>query len=174
MNRIAERFHGQGSLLKAGQIEEVRDRAQTDDQVIVWNLVVVMIEPVRDGHELPVEIDRFNLPGKKIDSLEELSYRIHNVREIEIAGGDFVQQRSKQKEVVPVHQRDFDTGIARQGVIQMNGGVQSGKAAAENENPSFLLLSHKSPPVNARYSSATSQKTLIEPFGFVSLLKSSV
>ena len=56
---------------------------------------MMVIETVRDGHELPLEIDRFHFPGEEIDSLQEFSDGIDDIREIEIAGRDFVQHRRK-------------------------------------------------------------------------------
>ena len=99
---------------------------------------MMVVEAVRDGHDLPVEIDRFYFPGEKIDPLQELSDRIDDIGEIEITGGDFVQHRRKQKEVVAIYQRDLDIGIAGQRVLEVNRRMESGETAAENQNPSFV------------------------------------
>jgi hypothetical protein len=141
--------------------------------VIVWEVVVMMIKSVRHGDELAFEINGFNFAREKADPSQELSHGIHDIREIEVAGGNLVQHGSEQKEIVPVHQRDLDIGIAGQGVIEVNSRVQPGKATAENQDSSFLCSATEFLS-SATYSSATSQKTLIEPFGFVSLLNSSV
>jgi hypothetical protein len=82
-------------------------------------------------------------PAKKIDPLQELSDRIDNIREIEITSRDFVQHRRKQKEVVAVHERDLDVGIACQRIVEVHHRMQPGKTATENQNPSFRLQSHK-------------------------------
>src|SRR5215469_2894321 len=119
--------------------------------MIVGNIVMMVIETVRDGHELPLEIDRFHFSGEEIDSLQEFSDGIDDIREIEIASRDFVQHRRKQKEVVAVHERDLYFGIACQRIVQVNRRMQPGKTAAENQNPSFLLRSHKiSPSMSCR------------------------
>src|SRR5438105_15292497 len=102
MNGISERFHGQRSLFKAGQIKEVGDRTQANHHVIVWKLVMMMIKSVRNRHQLPLKIDALNFAGKKVNPLQELSYRIHDVLEIKIAGRYFVQHRSEQKEIVTI------------------------------------------------------------------------
>src|SRR5215813_6865562 len=100
---------------------------------------MVVVEAVRDGHNLPLEIYRFHLSREKVDPFQELSHRIDDIREIEIAGGDFVKHGSKQKKVVAINQRDLDVGIAGQRIVQMNRRMLPGKTAAENENPSFLM-----------------------------------
>lgn len=139
---VAQRFHRKCALLKPGEIEEIGDRAQANDEVIVRQLVVMMIESVRDAYQLRSQIYGFNLSRKKTDAPEELSHGIHNIRQVQIAGRHFVQHRGEQEEVVPVHQSDLTTRITGQSVVQMNGGVKPGKAAAQNDDASFLLRRH--------------------------------
>jgi len=142
MDRISQGLHRQRPLFESGKIEEVRNRSKPDNKVIVWKLVMVMIKSVRHGHKLAFQIDGFNVSREKADPPQKLSHGIHDVGEIEIAGGNFVQHRSEQKEIIPVHQRDLDIGIAGQSVIQVDGRVQPGEAAAKNDDPSFLWFSH--------------------------------
>src|ERR1700739_4900967 len=98
---------------------------------------------MRDAHDLSFKIDRFHFTGEEIDSLQELPDGTDDIGEIEIAGGDFVQHRCKQKEVVAICQRDFDIGIARERVIEVHCRMQPGKTAAKNYNPSSLLRRYK-------------------------------
>src|SRR5437588_10954867 len=63
---IPQRLHRQRSLFKPWEIEEIGNRPQADDQVIIGKLVMVMVEAVRYGHELAFQIDGFNLPAKKL------------------------------------------------------------------------------------------------------------
>src|SRR5215469_11802527 len=114
--------------------------------MIIRDIVMMVVEAVRDGHDLPLKIDRFHFAGKEIDPLQKFSDGIDDIGEIEIAGGDFVQHRGKQKEVVTIYQRDFDIGIAGERVIEVHRRMQSGKTTAENQNPSFLLQSHNISP----------------------------
>src|SRR5215469_7203931 len=99
---------------------------------------MMVVETVRYGHDLPFKIDRFDFSSEEIDSLQELSHGIDDIREIEITGCDLVQHRRKQKKVVAVHERDLYLGIACQRVIEVNRRLQPGETAAENQNPSFL------------------------------------
>src|ERR1700739_1115948 len=97
---------------------------------------------MRDGHKLPLEIDRFHFSREEVDPLQEFSNGIDDICKIKIAGRDFMQHGGKQKEVVAVDQRNLDVGIAGQGIVEVNRRMQPGKATAENENPSFLLRYH--------------------------------
>ena len=99
---IPQRLHRQRSLFKPWEIEEIGNRPQADDQVIIGKLVMVMVEAVRYGHELAFQIDGFNLSCKKTDPLQELPHGVHDVREIEITGSNLMQHGSEQKEIVPV------------------------------------------------------------------------
>src|SRR5215469_12197121 len=102
--------------------------------MIVGNIVMMVVETVRNGHDLPFKIDRFHFSREEIDSLEAFSDGIDDICEIEITGCDLVQHRRKQKEVVAVHERDLYLGIARKRIVQVNRGMQPGKAAAQNQN----------------------------------------
>ena len=106
--------------------------------MIVGNIVVMVVETMRDGHDLPFEIDRFHFSREEIDSLQEFSDGIDDICEIEITGCDLMQHRRKQKEVVAIYQRDLDIGIAGQRVLKVNRRMESGETAAENQNPSFV------------------------------------
>jgi hypothetical protein len=59
-----------------------------------------------------------------------LAHGTHDVREIQIAGRDFVQHWSKQKEVVAIDERDFGIWIMSQSIVQVHRRVQSGETAA--------------------------------------------
>jgi len=80
---------------------------------------MMMIKSMRNRHQLPLQIDRLDLPGKETDSLKQLAHGVHDIAQIEIAGGDLVQHRSEEKKVVAVHQRYLDIGIAGQCVVEV-------------------------------------------------------
>ena len=81
---------------------------------------MMMVETMRDGHDLPFKIDRFHFSRKEIDSLQEFSDGIDDIREIEITGCDLMQHGRKQKEVVAVHESDLCVRITCQRVIEVN------------------------------------------------------
>jgi hypothetical protein len=111
---------------------------------------MMMTESVRNRYQLPLQIDEFNFAGKKVSPLQELSDRIHDIREIKIAGRYFVQHRSEQKEIVAIDQRDLDVGIAGQSVVEVDRCMQPREAATEYQDSSFLLFTHKDSPPKHR------------------------
>src|SRR5215472_272617 len=106
--------------------------------MIVEHIVMMVVETVRDSHDLPFKINRFHFPREEIDSLQQFSDGIDDICEIKITGCDLVQHRREQKEVVAVHKRDLHLGIACQCVIEVNRRMEPGETAAKNQNPSFL------------------------------------
>jgi len=144
MNGIVQRFHGNGALLQSRKIEEVGDRAETEHEMIEFQLVIVTLpfETVRHDDELSIEVDRFDVAIEKANALEHLAHRIHDVRDVEIARGHFVQHGREQKEILFIHERHFDVRIAGQGLIEMQRSIESAKAAAENDDLGSLVVSH--------------------------------
>ena len=82
-----------------------------------------MIESVRHSHQLLLEVNRLNFSREKADTFQKLSYGVHDVGQVKIAGCYLVKHGGEQEEVVAVHQRDFNIGIAGEGVIQVDSGV---------------------------------------------------
>jgi hypothetical protein len=78
---------------------------------------MVVIESVRNLHQPALQIDSLYLAGKKTGVLQQLSNRVHNVRKIEVAGGNLVQHGSEQEEVVPVDEGNLDVRAARERAI---------------------------------------------------------
>ena len=81
---------------------------------------MMVVETVRNGRDLPFEIDRFHLSREEIDSLQEFSDGIDDISEIEITGCDLMQHGRKQKKVVAVHESDLCLRITCQRVIEVN------------------------------------------------------
>jgi len=79
----------------AGQVEKVGDRAERQDQVIIFQFVRVMIESVRDGHAPSIDVDLVQIAAKEIDVTDHLADRINDVGQVKVAGGDFMQHGSE-------------------------------------------------------------------------------
>src|SRR2546422_10807758 len=105
--------------------------------MIVRELVLVIFLAVRDQNLLSLEVDLFYGSVEETHAAEQLPDRIDDVRRIEIAGGDFVQHRREEKKVVTVHQGHLDLRIACQAFFDLEGGVKSAEAAAQDQNPLF-------------------------------------
>src|SRR5207249_1870054 len=88
---VPQRFHGQRILFEARQIVIVRDVAQTDHQVVVLQLVVMMVGAMRYFDRLRFESDPLHVALKELNTLEELADWIDDMRQVQVAGGDFVK-----------------------------------------------------------------------------------
>ena len=134
----------------------------SDDQIVVIDYVVVLVKPVRDLY-LPVgQINGLHVARIEIDPSQQLAYRVHDVAEVKIAGGHFVQHRREKEKILAVDQRYLNIGIAGDGALQADCGIQAAKAPAQDEN--FLALAHDN--------SAISQNTLMAPLPEASCSKS--
>ena len=65
----------------------------------VVGMVVVVVVTVGYDHTLVWQIDPIDLTDEDFDTAEQLAQRIDNVRDLQIAGSDFVQQRREQEKV---------------------------------------------------------------------------
>ena len=63
------------------------------------------------------------------------SNRTHDVSDVEVAGGDLVKHRGKQKEIVAAHERDLDIWIRSEFPLQVNRGVDPTEPSAKHKNP---------------------------------------
>jgi hypothetical protein len=131
---VAKRFHGQSALVEPWQLIKVRNRAQSNDQLIVAARVLVMIESVRDDHFFPGKIDRFNFAFEEICSLEHLPKGVHDRGKVQIACRNFVQHGREEEEVLAVHQGDFHAGIPGHGLLEFHRRIQTGEAAAQDQD----------------------------------------
>jgi hypothetical protein len=60
----------------------------------------------------------FSIAGKQLPLPQQLPHGINNRGQLQIAGGDFVQHRGKNKEVIPVHKRDINVRFLAQSPFQ--------------------------------------------------------
>src|ERR1043166_3624308 len=93
-----------------------------------------MIKAVGHGHELLVEIDGLDVTRKEIDLAQEFSYWVNDLSEVEVAGGDFVQHRRKEKEVVAIDNRDVDIRRVGERLFEVKRRVHTAETAAEDQN----------------------------------------
>ena len=169
-NGVSKRLHRQGVFFKAGKVVVVRDIAQADDQVIEFQLVPMPIHAVRYVDTLAFEVDLFDLSLEELNPFEKFANRIHDMRHVQIAGGDLVQHRREQKEIILIDERHFDIRLARDRALDLECGVQAAKTATKYDNTFFHI---RNPACSRPYSSATSQKILMAPLAFKSLSNSS-
>jgi len=70
--------------------------------------VMMMIEAVRNNDPPLLEADLKDFSGKKVDAPQHLADRIHNRREIQVAGCDLVKHGREQEEVLAINEGNLD------------------------------------------------------------------
>src|SRR6266566_9358306 len=98
-----------------------------------------MLEAVRDDNALPFDIDLIHIATEKVHPPDHFSDGINDVRQVEIARCDFVQHWREQEKILAIDQCDIETLIVA--FLELQRGIKTTKAAAENENR-CLLFTH--------------------------------
>src|SRR5882724_1171501 len=75
----------------------VRDGPQAENQKVKFESVRMMIEAMGNNHPLLFEINLVHFPCQEVHTAQHFANRIHNCREIQIAGRDFVKHWHEQK-----------------------------------------------------------------------------
>src|SRR5207247_8598292 len=86
------------------------------------------------------QIDPIDLSDEDFDTAEQLAERIDNVRDLQIAGSDFVQHRREQEKIIPTDQANLHLGRARQQSLQVQRRIDAPKTSAEDDDLLFRRL----------------------------------
>src|SRR5437899_2346718 len=124
-------------LLEAGQMVIVRNVAHTDNQVVIFKLVMVMIRTVSYFDSLLVQVNPLHVTLKELNTFKELPDWIDDMCHVQVACGNLVQHRCEKEEIVVIDQRDFHVGIACNGALNFECGIEAAKTAAQNDNAFF-------------------------------------
>src|SRR5437870_10011519 len=80
-----------------------------------------------------VQINRLNIGINKLYMAKNATERIHDVSRIKIAGGDLMQHRRKQNEILATDQRHLYIRSAREPFVEVHCRVKPSKSAAGND-----------------------------------------
>src|SRR5690349_12913037 len=116
--------HRQRIRLESWDFVEVGYRAETNDQVLVIKLVMMMVETARYLDLLPFQVNGLNFTGEEVDALKQPPHRTDDVGYVQIAGCYFVQHRAEEKKILAVNQSNFQPGVPINNMVQMHGGVK--------------------------------------------------
>ncbi len=114
------------------------------------------LSPVGDDHPPRLEVHRLHLALDELHPPEEFPDRVHDVRHVEVAGGDLVEHGREEEEVLAVDERDLEARVMGQSFLEMEGGVDAAEPASQDQDPRALRsacvgLSHVSyPPLCCR------------------------
>src|SRR6266404_918299 len=148
---------------------EISDRPQCENELIVLNPMRVALEPVRQSQFIVTKVDVLDLAREKLHFPQELSHRVGDGGQLQIARGNLVQHRCEQKEVVAIDQGDFDVRVSAEPPLQFQGGIEAAEAPAQNIDP--ILHRDQAPWASADSStplkrrSASNQSTSGDPTG---------
>ena len=118
---------------------EICYRTKTQNEMVVGEFVMMMFGPVGYVDHFGLEIDALDMTIKDFDVLQKFPHRTDDMRNIEVAGGDLVQHRRKEKEVLAIYERDLDIRVSRKGFVEVQRSVESAKAAAEDNDLCFFI-----------------------------------
>jgi hypothetical protein len=105
--------------------------------------MAMSVEPVNDAHSFVVEVDLFNVCRYELSSLHHLSNGIDDRGDLQIAGSDLVEHRSKEDEVITAYQPYFGF-FRRDKLLKLASNLNTSKSTAQDQYCCLLL--HRRPP----------------------------
>src|SRR6516165_3406072 len=143
MDRVAQRLHRESFLFQSGETVKVRRRSQRNHEVLIIDLVLMTFRAVDDVHPPGWKINGLNFAVEKPDFLKHFADRIHDVGDIQVAGGHFVQHGRKQEKVLAINKCDLEVRVTGHRLLQLERGVQPAEAPAQYQNPSWPVRTHQ-------------------------------
>ena len=86
------------------------------------------LRAVDDVHPPCWKINGLNFAVEKPDFLKQLADRIHDVGDIQVAGGHFVQHGRKQEKVLAINKCHLEVRVTGPRLLQLERGVESAEA----------------------------------------------
>src|SRR6266550_1963857 len=85
------------------------------------------------------KVNRLNFGLNKLHMAQNAAERIDNIARIKIAGGDLVQHRREQDEILAADQSNFCVCATRQRFVQVHCRAQPGKSTTRNITLVFFI-----------------------------------
>src|SRR5260370_7576724 len=141
VDRVVERFHRYGALLQARDLIEIRHRTEREDQMIEFQHVIVAIKAVENSYRPVWQIDTLHFAVDEINLPQDFADGIDDVREVQIARGDFVQHRCEQEKILFADHGDFKIRITA--LFEFQGGIDTAKSSTDYQSTRlFHVLSN--------------------------------
>src|SRR5215470_3307466 len=106
--------------------------------------MVMVIEAMGNNDTPSFDVHPLDLSRKEMDALKHLANRIHNRRQIQVAGCDLVKHGREQEKIVAIDEGDLDGKILREFLFQLHGNSKARKPPAKNKYPLPWCISHES------------------------------
>src|SRR5262249_29135296 len=118
-------------------------RPQAEDQEVKFESVGMIIVAMGNNDPLLFEINLIHFPCQEVHMAQHFADRVHDCREIQIAGRNFVEHWREQKKVLTIDECDFDRRITGKFSLQFHGHREPGKTSAHNEYPLWCFVFHE-------------------------------
>src|SRR5215470_936760 len=140
---VTQRLHSQRMFLHSRKPIGVGDGAQAENQKVKFEGVRMGIEAMGNNDPLSFEINLIHFACQEVHAAQHFADGIHNCREVQIAGRDFVKHWREQEKVLTVDKCDLDRRIAGKFPLQFHGHREAGKTSAYNEYALWCFVFHE-------------------------------
>src|SRR6266513_4956668 len=101
----------------------------------------------RNQDPLVWQIDFVHITHQHLNFAKQLSKRIYDICDFEIARCDLVQHRREQEKIIVANEENLHRVDSREQFLKMNGRVNTAETTAENDDsffatPAFYLDDH--------------------------------
>src|SRR5438067_6100586 len=103
-------------------------------QVVTMRLVALPVHAMVDADRPAMEIDRLDVAREELAPADQLAERVHDRRDLEIAGGGLVQHRREKRKVLSIHERDLYLLITCELSLQLQRRGNAPKAAPSDHD----------------------------------------
>src|SRR6516162_1457681 len=148
MDSVPERLHRQSPFLQAWNSIEISCRSQSNDQVLVLDLVQMTLWTVDDSDPFFEEIDCLHFSVEELRFSQQFANWIYDVCDVQVARGHLMQHGGEEEEVFAVYKRDFDVRLARQQSFQLHCGIKRAKSAPQDQDAISKPHSHGRIPLS--------------------------
>src|SRR5712692_6572065 len=136
---VFERLEVPGMLGRSGNAEIIRAASQGDHQSVVVERAGSQFDAVR----IQINGARLIAPEAKPARPSNVAKRLNNVPRIDVARSDLREKRSKQKEVLLVHENDFNVRTLVKLFFEAQDGLQAAEAGAEHDDTFHRFIPSK-------------------------------
>ena len=132
--RVAEVLQRQRVFADARHGGEVADLAEPEDELVIGNFGQGAALALRDQDDLPPRVDAVDLAPAEVRLGDDVADRVDDVGRADAPGRHFGQERLEDEIVLLREELDMHVLARAEHPGQMLGGVDAGKAAAEDDD----------------------------------------
>src|SRR5437867_5374328 len=143
--RVAQVLERNGVLRQSAQPAKISDVAKCQHQMIVRKDIRVWVKTRSRRDCLILDINRLDLAHMEVRARQHPANWANGIEHANAARDNFCQHWLKHEIVLFIDQQNFQIVAPAQRLFQMHSGIDTAKAAAQNDNAFTLLLVHSFP-----------------------------